>query len=97
MGSPSLEVKVTDTVWLAPAVTEIVPGTEGVATTVSFEPLIPPLAPLNPAGPVAPELVDVPPVVVEPDAVYTPVLTPESEESHPARHASETRVMSSAR
>ena len=96
MGSPSLEVKVTDTVWLAPAVTEIVPGTEGVATTVSFEPLIPPPAPLKPAGPVAPVPVDVPVVVVL-DAVYTPVLTPESEESHPARHASEKRVVSSAR
>lgn len=96
MGRPSLEVKVTDTVWLAPAVTEIVPGTEGVATTVSFVPVVPPPGPLKPAGPVAPP-VEVPPVEVELEAVYTPVLSPESVELQPDKYASEKRDTSSAR
>lgn len=96
MGRPSLEVKVTETVRLAPAVTESVPGTDGVATTESFEPLIPPLAPLNPTGPLEPVLLEVP-VEVELEAVYVPLLVPDSEESQPERYASERSVMSNAR
>src|ERR1700722_3379056 len=56
---PSLEVKVTLTVWLAPTTTDTVPAMEEVATTESLVPLSPLLPPL-PAfpGPVLP----VPPV-----------------------------------
>ena len=98
MGRPSLDVKVTDTVWLAPAVTETVPGTEGVAMTVSFVPVVPPPGPLNPAGPVEPPVLDVP-VEVELEVVYTPVLSPDSDPSalQPDKYTSEKIEMSNAR
>jgi len=74
-----------------------VPGTEGVATTVSFDPVIPVPGPLKPAGPVEPLLLVDVPVLLEDEAVYTLLLLPESVELQPDSQASETTQRSNDR
>src|ERR1700722_6866365 len=93
MGRPSLDVKVTLTVWLAPAVTETVPGTDGVATTVSFVPVAPPAAPVKPPGLVVPPPVPVPAPLVGAvlPTVYTPLLLPDSVLLQPDRVSRQER------
>ena len=79
---PSLEVKVTLTVWLAPVTTDTVPAMEEVATTESLVPVspVPPPEPALP-GPVLPVLPVLPVVTLAVPVVLLMELAPQPDKT----------------
>jgi hypothetical protein len=79
IASPSLEVNVTATVWVAPMTTDTVPAMEGVATTESSLPFSPPPPPVGMVPPVPP--VPPPPVLPSDPTLLLVELNPQQPDS----------------